>query len=343
MKILFVKFGAIGDIVQSAVAIKHYKECSSSSRVTWLVSSQLVNFTKSLEVADDYLSFPFHELLGKRNLIFKILLILKFNVYNFKKLISFDEIYIPYYDFRYKFIIFSCFLCGKTILKFSKNRKLLRNRVFEILQLLGVSDHKVNINSLTSKLGERILRKTVNFVGSYENILSESEYIVIAPGGAKNLLRDDFLRRWPLDNYISIIKYFAAKNLKVVIMGGVVDQWILDHIPLDMCLNLIGKTSLIDTLHIMDKSKLVITHDSGPIHLASLTRAPLIGIFGPTSPNSVVSLGRPNSIFLSLGNKVPCSPCYDGHNYADCDTPLCMNLITVQSVLDSIDSLLFKI
>lgn len=48
--------------------------------------------------------------------------------------------------------------------------------------------------------------------------------------------------------------------------------------------DLIGKLSLVETVALLDESDVMVTHDTGPLHLAGITRVGIVSIFGPTDP-----------------------------------------------------------
>ena len=68
----------------------------------------------------------------------------------------------------------------------------------------------------------------------------------------------------------------------------------------------------------------------------TLTTAPLVGLFGPTPANAVAPLGRANTRILASDNRISCSPCYDGKNFASCARNVCLESITVAAVADAI-------
>jgi heptosyltransferase II len=161
-------------------------------------------------------------------------------------------------------------------------------------------------------------------------------YIVVAAGGAKNLQTDDALRRWPIESYRALVARLLDEGRRVVLVGAQSDRWVSDAmrgLPVD---DLIGQTSLMQLIAVMQKSGAVVSNDSGTFHLATLTSAPLVGLFGPTPANAVAPMGRAKTRILASDNRVSCSPCYDGKNFARCTRNVCLESITVNSVADAI-------
>jgi heptosyltransferase-1 len=76
----------------------------------------------------------------------------------------------------------------------------------------------------------------------------------------------------------------------------------------DPCLNLAGKTSLLDLAFLLRGGRLLLTNDIGPMDPAVALRAATVALFGRTSPNRTGPY--PPDSALILRNIVPCSPCY---------------------------------
>jgi heptosyltransferase-2 len=162
-------------------------------------------------------------------------------------------------------------------------------------------------------------------------------HILIAPAGARNLKSDDHLRRWPAELYVTLTELLLARNLEVTLIGGPDDVWILPHFESLLSSNpsltsQIGKLKLPQTLALMDASDLLITHDTGPLHMAGITHASIVAIFGPTDPRGRLPQ-RPGTVALWGGEGFACRPCYDGHTFADCPSNDCMRQITPAMVL----------
>ena len=163
--------------------------------------------------------------------------------------------------------------------------------------------------------------------------------IVIISGGAKNLLRDDALRRWPLDSYVAVARTLVERGYEVVLSGGTGDSWTCEHFAHLALTDTTGKLSLVETVALLDSAALTITHDTGPLHLAGITRSAVLTIFGPTDPRGRLPQ-RANSTALWGGEGFACRPCYDGRDYAECSRNLCIEQVTPAMVVSEAETLL---
>ena len=98
-----------------------------------------------------------------------------------------------------------------------------------------------------------------------------------------------------------------------------------------------GTLSFREMAAVIDRAALVVSGDTGPMHVAAALGTPQVAVFGPTSP---AWYGPRTGRFVSLLHPVPCGPCdkKQCHNLAD--PHLCMTLLTVEEVLASAESLL---
>lgn len=163
--------------------------------------------------------------------------------------------------------------------------------------------------------------------------------VVLAAGGARNALRDDHLRRWPVENYRALAELLLQAGHEVVLTGGPGDAWVRDAFAGLPCTDLIALLTLPQLLAVFDSSDAVVTHDSGPLHLAGVTSCALLGIFGPVEPWARMPQ-RAGAAALWGGEGFACRPCYDGTNYAACRQNLCMAQITPATAFDTLHRLL---
>jgi heptosyltransferase-2 len=102
--------------------------------------------------------------------------------------------------------------------------------------------------------------------------------------------------------------------------------------------NLVGKLSLLESVSLFDSADIVVSHDTGPLHMAGITRTAIIAIFGPTDP-SVFLPQRTNVIAIWGGEGFACRPCYDGQTFAQCLHNGCMHQVTVTMVLQQVETI----
>jgi heptosyltransferase II len=162
-----------------------------------------------------------------------------------------------------------------------------------------------------------------------EKLMPSKKVVALAPGGAKNLLRDDALRRWPLENYVVLAEKFLKEGYQVVVMGSPADDWVRESFKHLAVTDLVGQTSLTDLIALYSQCRLVVTHDSGPFHLAIASGARVLALFGPTDPAEKVPASEKVKVLWG-GEHLACRPCYDGRNYADCVDNQCLKSVTVE-------------
>src|SRR6185436_613219 len=96
--------------------------------------------------------------------------------------------------------------------------------------------------------------------------------------------------------------------------------------------DLIGRTTIPEMLRALADCDLVISHDTGPMHLARLVGAPLIALFGPTMPAQFIVPDDSTSVLWG-GEHLACRPCYDGREFADCSDNQCISSISADVVI----------
>jgi heptosyltransferase-2 len=163
--------------------------------------------------------------------------------------------------------------------------------------------------------------------------------IVLVPGGAKNTLRENPMRRWPVERYRALAEELCAAGHQVFLVGDRHDAWAaaaFEGLPVE---DRIGRLTLTETLLLLRDSDLVISHDTGPMHLARAVRTRRIALFGPTMPSQFVVADDETTILWG-GARLACRPCYDGVEFARCRDNLCMQDIAVDQVLNAANRML---
>jgi len=143
-------------------------------------------------------------------------------------------------------------------------------------------------------------------------------------------------KRWPIPYWATLLdRLMREEGVQIVLTGAPVDLPIIEEVVRRMReqpINLAGKTSLPQLVALLYRADLIISGDSGPIHMASALGTPIIGIYGPTNP-SLSGPVSPDAIVLR--SDIWCSPCYNAKSPADCrfHTTQCMKNITPSQVL----------
>ena len=130
-------------------------------------------------------------------------------------------------------------------------------------------------------------------------------WIALQPGARWNN------KRWPVAHFAELVRQLAQKypTARFAILGGQDDQALGETIlraEPTRCLNLCGATSLLEMVEWLRLCNLLITNDTGPMHVAAALGVPLIGLFGPTEPRRTGPYGQLENV---LRLELPCSPC----------------------------------
>ena len=120
------------------------------------------------------------------------------------------------------------------------------------------------------------------------------------------------------------VLYFGDKA------GASLVHKICEQLPPDRVINLAGKTSLRELITLISLCDLLLTNDSGPMHVASALNVPLVALFGSTSD---VATGPYNGGIV-IHKHVECSPCYKRVCPIDFR---CMKRIEVDEVCDALE------
>ncbi len=320
-------------MVQCATAIAIFKKANPHIKVDWAVSDSLTTFIKALGVADRIIPINYEGLI-------KGPLLLRLKTFGqealkLRRFGSYQKIANAHADYRYNLLTGLVKVAEKNPLD-RPFPIVHRYRVYEYFRLLTNKDPvDCDIN-----VGLEVVRENLKVAAaaSYQEL--PSNYVVLAPGGAKNILSDNPQRRWPIRHYVEFAKKIRAIGLQVVIAGAPSDSWVSEAFVDSDVIDLVGKTDLISLFGLITHSRGVVTHDSGLLHIATLTEVPLLAIFGPTPANACMPFERPNTSILHKQNRVACSPCYDGKRYAPCRDNQCMSVVDVDLVFDKFSTML---
>lgn len=144
-------------------------------------------------------------------------------------------------------------------------------------------------------------------------------------------------KRWPVPYWATLLdRLIREQGAQVILTGAPDDVPLIERVMERMqaqaqVVNMAGKTSLGQLAALLQRADLLITGDSGPMHIAAAVGTPLIAIHGPTDP---AHSGPVSPSATILRSDIWCSPCYNAKETADCRffTTQCMKNITPEQV-----------
>ncbi|HEY3332709.1 MAG TPA: lipopolysaccharide heptosyltransferase II [Capsulimonadaceae bacterium] len=169
---------------------------------------------------------------------------------------------------------------------------------------------------------------------AHEHINALHKPIIALNAGASTIYK-----QWPADHWAELGKAIVAGGASVVLLGGPRDVETVDQISgiiaSHQCVNLAGKTNLRQLASVVACCDLMVSGDTGPIHIAVDVGTPCVGLYGPTNPRAYGPYGNRNVV---IWKGLPCSPC---HRNPTCNGRVdCMKRISATDVLKAIEKLI---
>ncbi|GAB4300008.1 MAG: lipopolysaccharide heptosyltransferase II [Desulfuromonadia bacterium] len=143
------------------------------------------------------------------------------------------------------------------------------------------------------------------------------------------------VNRWPVESWGSLAERLARSGVAPILVGGPDDRHLADGImgsvssPLT---DLVGKTTLLQLAAILERSTLLVSGDTGPMHMATAVGTRVVAIFGAADPARTGPVGGGHRVVTSTLSCVPCRsracrhvPCLE-----------CMTMITVDTVTETV-------
>lgn len=307
-KILVIQTAFIGDAILTLPMIqflsKKFDNCSVDvlaipSTAELFSSSPFVNKVFVIDKKKEHKSF--------------------WSVIRIAKLISagnYTKIYSPHRSFRTALIVL--FSKVKETIGFSNsNFKQAYKNIIEYrydfhevrrnLELAGNSTSDIDWKILPIITPTDEVRKKVDEILSIEKI---KNFVAIAPGSIWAT------KRYPEEYFKKLIAYLISINQTVLLLGSKSDFEMCNLISNnnDNVVNLAGELSLIESIELLKKAKLLICNDSAPTHLGMCADIPVITIYCSTVPEFGFYPYNNKSQFIGINN-LSCKPCgIHGHS-----------------------------
>jgi len=177
--------------------------------------------------------------------------------------------------------------------------------------------------------------------------LEKRRYAIVNPNASD--LRTE--RQWPIENYVVLIDRLRQSHpeLRIFLIGGPGEESVGAAVTAKLSLrpgedvsDLSGRLSLPELAALLDGARVLITNDSGPMHLAFALGTPTVALFGPVSPEHYGGADGISRVLLF--HRIYCSPCVHHFLESPCrGDNQCMKLIRVDDVLQAVESLLIGV
>jgi len=141
---------------------------------------------------------------------------------------------------------------------------------------------------------------------------------------------------WDNAGFARVADWVTGQGRRVVFTGGKGDRQVIDDIIGRMehpAVNLAGETTLKTLAALYRLAPLVISTDTGPMHLAAAVGTPVVAVFGSTAPWRTGPYGERHQV---VRLDLPCSPCLK----RECDHRRCMNELVPEQVISAVEDLL---
>ena len=174
--------------------------------------------------------------------------------------------------------------------------------------------------------------------------MTEGEgFVTVNAGGGRSSVRTLDNIRWSHDRFLKVIKWLDRSGIRTVVVGSAWDRPGLETFQKALpssSVDLIGKTSVIDVAAVISMSRLLITNDSGLMHIAATVDTPTVTIFGPSDPTRTGVFPASTMHRVVKPKNVACHPCQPGHAGLTCTRAVCMQAVTVAMVQKEVEEIL---
>jgi heptosyltransferase-1 len=346
VNILIVKLSAIGDVIHTLPALNAIRKAYPGAQITWLVEEAAHDLVKNHTALDRVLISKRQRWL--RELRSPLFLSAIKEVYGFIKELR-DTHYDMILDFQalLKSGILIALARGKRKIGFGKGLEHMEysylflnerlpavsmehhalSRGLMLLNALGIPAPEVEYN-LPISVHEH--QKVEDLLRRY-GLVNPGKFVVVNPVAKWES------KLWSNRNFSQLADRIITKyDAGVVFTGSLEDRRTIHQIKAGMrepAINLAGETTLKMLAALYAKADVVVSTDTGPMHLAVAMGTPVVALFGPTAFWRTGPYGSGHQVVTAAQT---CAPCFKRH----CPTIDCMALISVDQVFDAVSKIM---
>jgi len=304
IKILIIKPSSLGDVLHAFPAVTILKNHFPNATIDWLVNPEFAKLIEFHKDVDSVIEFP-RKQLGN---------ILKFPSALLKLTRALRQ---KHYDMV---IDIQGLMRSALVTKLTKSKATYGFDNPKETIARALYDHKIVIDdkvshaieknvSLVNKIlstDYKIPTDSVQQIKSYSDSLAEKL-------SEENIVPEDYCigivagarwesKKWPPSFFAETINKANAKNpnVKFVIIGAPADKAaaedIIKLVPNTNTISFAGKTSIGELVELIRRCNVVLTNDSGPMHISAALNVKTVALFGPTDPDKTGPFGADNTV-----------------------------------------------
>lgn len=297
-KVLIIRFSSFGDIVQCSSCVEFFDRNLKDAQIDWVTRKEFKELVElNQKVENVYALDRKTGISGLLKLAFEL------------KKKNYDYVYDAHNNLRSTLIFFIfklTFSSSKWITRskdrwkrlllfklrintFPKPFKGIDSYLNPLLKLQNIPFH------LPKLVSYQFSKETEDKISQY---IKSNKVITIVPSAAWPM------KRWPLDHWKKLVS--INPDLQFYILGGKDDTFCEEivHVAADRVFNLAGKFSLIESCAFIKKSDLVISADTGLLHVADVLGIKGISLMGPSAFGFTKS-----ELIKTLEVSLDCRPC----------------------------------
>ncbi len=329
MKILIVKPSSLGDIIHALPTVRILRRAYPQAHISWLVNDNFAPLLDGCPIIDRVIPFA-RRRLGRLGALQETL--------HFARSLragGFD------WAVDLQCLLRSALLCRASGAPrrtgLADGREGSTCFYNEIIKLPPPPAHAVDrYLMLPRQLGLEVDRVEFPLAGAP---VAEREKLILLNPGARWASK-----RWPASQFAALLDALAARwpDHRLALLGSTDERPLAESVAASATAKadiLAGRTSLPELTALMRRARLMISNDTGPLHLAVAVGTPTVSMFGPTDPRLTGPYPPQGGNNIVLTTKTDCGTCFK----PDCrHTPelQCMIFITVEKVAAAVERLL---
>jgi len=344
-RVLVIKFWGMGSMILALPVFRSLREAYPQAKIGFATISKNREFVEMLKVTNPnfFLELPPNPLL-----VFLGIISFFFRLRNFKPDLVIDLEYLT------RFSALATYFSGAQKRVGFHSWDVWRGELHNVRVPFNPYWHACeNFLNLVRKASGRDFHLKFDFAlpenndaaGRLQKILSElglsdeKPIILVNPNASTIALE----RRWPPEHFVKLIEMILAESLGFpVLIGSREERAFVESLRIQLrkperCLNLAGRLKLDELIELIRRGALLITNDSGPLHIAELLRTKTVSFFGPETPALFGPLGPGHKV---LYRGIDCSPCITVYNAKTVrcirKTPECVSSISPEQAFRAV-------